>query len=300
VRVTAEGAIAQAGSSRRRGAEAAGRASEPWQLRLYRRSIKKKETLRAFLRLLPDVAGRRCLEVGCGSGTSGWLFRAHGGSWVHADSDAGELTAAKRFLGTGVCRIDRGRLPFRDGAFDVVVAINLIRDVADDRSFALDLTRVLAAGGHLLVNAPEGSPGRAALRLRRLYGLSAETLAAYGDARDGYRRADLEALLQGSGLEVEAIESYSGLFTEFVENSLKTVYYRAERRRREVAERHPAGTWNVTADHFTGLGWRFRAFGFAYPVLRGVSLLDRLLPSRHGNMLCVRAVKPAPDRRPGL
>ena len=42
--------------------------SEPWQLQLYRRSLKKKATVKAMLEHLPRVEGRRCLELGCGTG----------------------------------------------------------------------------------------------------------------------------------------------------------------------------------------------------------------------------------------
>jgi SAM-dependent methyltransferase len=275
------------------GGSPAGGGEEPWQLRLYRRSIKKKETLQAFLRLLPDPAGLRCLEVGCGSGTSSWWLRRRGGRWVSTDSDPEAVEAARALLGSGVCRTAHDRLPFADGAFELVLAINLIRDQPDDLAFARELARVLRPGGRLLVNCPEGSPDRPARRLWRLYGFSAERLAAYGDARDGYRREEILELIGAAGLAIERVASYSGVFTEVVENTLKYLYYRMERRKPEVAERHPAGTWNVGASHFRRIGWKFRALEAGYPLLRGLSLLDRLIPFREGYMLCLRARKPA-------
>ena len=43
-------------------------AAEPWQINLFRRSLKKRETMKALLDHLPPVAGRACLELGCGTG----------------------------------------------------------------------------------------------------------------------------------------------------------------------------------------------------------------------------------------
>ena len=41
---------------------------EPWQLQLFRRSLKKRQTVDALMEHLPPVQGRLCLELGCGTG----------------------------------------------------------------------------------------------------------------------------------------------------------------------------------------------------------------------------------------
>ncbi len=269
---------------------------EPWQVRLYRRSIKKKETLRAVLRMLPPLAGRRCLEMGCGTGISSWVLRQRGGDWVYAESDPGQLAAARGLLGDAeVVRLGDDGLPFADASFDLVVAVNVLRHHRDDLALVREVARVVKPGGHLVATAPEGASGRLGYQLRRAYGFTADRLGAYGDVRDGYEPEGLEQLVRGAGLEPMRVETYSRLFTELVENTLLYAYYRAMRGRPGVAERHPSGTWTVSDGSLAPRGWRFRLYALAYPLLRGISLLDRLIPFRPGYMFCLQARRPSAD-----
>jgi SAM-dependent methyltransferase len=262
-------------------------------VRLYRRSIKKKETLRAVLRMLPPLAGRRCLELGCGTGIASWVLQRQGGDWIRAESDAAQLAAAQRLLGGGrAVRLGDGDLPFADASFDLVVAVNVLRHHKDDLALLREVARVVKPAGRLVATAPEGPSHRLGYRLRRAYGFTADRLSAYGDLRDGYEPEGLKSLVRAAGLDPERLETYSRLFTELVENTLLFAYYRALRNRPEVAERHPAGTWTVSDGSLTPRGWRFRLYGLAYPFLRGVSLLDRLIPFRPGYMFCLGARRP--------
>ncbi len=146
----------------------------------------------------------------------------------------------------------------------------------------------------MLLTTSTGASRRTGYRLKRLYGFTAERLRAWGDVRDGYAPEELEALLRGAGLEPERIESYARIFTEAVENTLLYVYYRSALRNPEVARRYPARTWSVSGGSLRSMGWKLRAFEAAYPVLRALSLLDRLIPFRAGYMLCARARKVRP------
>jgi SAM-dependent methyltransferase len=214
------------------------------------------------------------------------------------DSAREQASAARQLLEDQRVLVGGERLPFADASFDLVVAVNVLRHHQDDLALAREIARVLKRGGRLVATAPEGMSGRLGYRLRRAYGFTADRLGAYGDVRDGYDREDLERLARGAGLEPERVETYSGLFTELVENTLLYVYYRSMRRRPGMAERHPAGTWSVSESTLEPTGWRFRAYALAYPLLRGISLLDRLVPFRPGYMFCLRARKPAAD--PGV
>ena len=268
-------------------------AGEPWQLRLYRRSIKKRETLEAVLRLLPEVQGRRCLEVGCATGTSSWLLRQRGGDWVSTDFEAEQVRSARELLRDDVRLIDATGLPFPDESFDVVVGINFLEHLSNDRAFVAEMVRVLKPGGAFLLTCPDGVSGRLGYRLKRLYRFTADT-GGFGHVRDGYLRSELEALLRGAGLRIERIESYSRIFTELVENTLNFFYHRGATRSEKT---DTAGTFHgetspATDSEFRKVGWKFRAYEAAYPALRGFSLLDRLIPFREGYMFCARARKP--------
>jgi SAM-dependent methyltransferase len=267
--------------------------SEPWQLRLYRRSIKKKETMRAVLRALPSLRGRRCLEIGCATGTSSWLLRRRGGSWVSADFEADQVKSACQLLNDQVHLIDPGGLPFQDDSFDVVVGINFLEHLGDDIGFVREVARVLKQGGDFILTCPDGDVGRLGYRIKRAYGFTADT-GGFGHVRDGYRREELGDLAREAGLEVRGIDSYSRVFTELVENSLNYVYHRSSQKRDDESgtgsfhgETSPA-----TGQDFESVGWKFRVYEGVYPVLRGFSLLDRLIPFSEGYMYCLRARKP--------
>lgn len=277
-------------------------APEAAQARLYRSSIKKKETMRAVLELLPPLRGRSCLELGVTPSPS-WLLRSRGGEWASAHFEAEHVESARRLLpGEEVRRIRDGKLPFPDATFDVVVGIHAIRHLEDDAGFMREIARVMTPDGRLLFTSTDGASNRIGYRIRRIYGFTVDT-GGFGDARDGYLRPELVQLVRSAGLEVERIESYSRIFTELVENSLQYVYYRSVRRKEEPAEPAvgettsngdaTANAWPAAADHFQSLGWKFRAYEALHPLLRGLSLLDRLIPFTEGYMFCVRARKPA-------
>ncbi|MFQ5688808.1 MAG: class I SAM-dependent methyltransferase [Gemmatimonadota bacterium] len=299
--------------------------TEPWQLQLYRRSIKKKETMRAVLRLLPPVDGKECLEIGCATGTSSWLLRQRGGTWTSADFDPEQVESAGELLGDEVHLLSEGALPFPDDRFDVVVAINFLEHLEDDVGFVREMRRVLKPGGHFLLTCPDGVSRRLGYRLKRLYGFTADT-GGFGHVRDGYQRTELERLLRLAGLEMERLISYSRIFTELVENTLNLAYHRSAAERASAASgsgndsggaaQQPgaggeamasgsgglAGTFHgetspTSHGDFEAVGWKFRAYTAAYPVLRGLSLLDRMIPFRPGYMFCVRARKPALESR---
>jgi SAM-dependent methyltransferase len=51
-------------------------------------------------------------------------------------------------------RAELGRLPFRDGAFDVVVCSHVLEHIDDDRAAMQELARVVASSGQVLVMVP--------------------------------------------------------------------------------------------------------------------------------------------------
>jgi SAM-dependent methyltransferase len=217
-------------------------AAEPWQIRLYRRSIKKKETLEAVLRLLPPVAGKRCLEIGCATGTSSWLLRQRGGEWTSTDFDPKQVDSARQLLGGDVMLIDAGPLPFPDESFDVVVGINFLEHLEDDAGFVREMVRVLRPGGAFLLTCPDGVSNRLGYRLKKLYRFTADT-GGFGHARDGYLKHELERLIRDAGLRIELLEALHRARREQPELRLPSLGRQEHRRggRRPLPRRHLAG-----------------------------------------------------------
>ena len=157
--------------------------AEPWQLRLYRKSLKKKLTVQALLRHLPDVAGKRCLEIGCATGVTSHFLRGRGGTWTSGDFDREQIRSASALVSRTV-HLGKTGLPFADASFDVVVGVNFLEHMKDDAHWAREMARVARPGGELLFVAPSGEKNRPAFLGKRLLGLTA---AAEGSViRDGY------------------------------------------------------------------------------------------------------------------
>jgi SAM-dependent methyltransferase len=108
----------------------------------------------AVLDLAGDVAGRRILDVGCGSGPLSAALRDRGAVVTGLDSSAGMLELARRRLGPAAdLRLaDLGSpLPFDDGTFDDVVAVLVLHYLQDWSAPLAELRRVLKPGGRLIV-----------------------------------------------------------------------------------------------------------------------------------------------------
>ena len=158
--------------------------------------------------------GTRLLDLGCGAGRhafEAWRRGAHVAALdlakdeleqvraiLGAMADAGELPASSAAadrpgVGGAVCG-DAARLPFPDGAFDTVIASEVLEHVWDDEGVLAELVRVLRPGGRLAVTVPTRGPERICWALDH----------RYHDRPGGhvriYRRRDLESKLERAGL----------------------------------------------------------------------------------------------------
>jgi ubiquinone/menaquinone biosynthesis C-methylase UbiE len=104
----------------------------------------------AFLDVLPDVTGLRCLDVGCGEGHNTRLLVERGANTTALDISGAFLRAACGADPTG-CYIqgDATRLPFADASFDASTAFMSIMDTPDPALAIGEIARVLRPGGWL-------------------------------------------------------------------------------------------------------------------------------------------------------
>jgi ubiquinone/menaquinone biosynthesis C-methylase UbiE len=109
----------------------------------------------AMLELAGEVAGRRILDAGCGSGPLFAALRDKGAVMTGIDKSAGMLQLARRRLGDDadlqVAELG-SRLPFPDGTFDDVMASLVLHYLEDWGPALAELRRVLKPGGRLIVS----------------------------------------------------------------------------------------------------------------------------------------------------
>ncbi|GAA4533574.1 class I SAM-dependent methyltransferase [Amycolatopsis samaneae] len=109
----------------------------------------------AMLNLAGDVAGRRILDAGCGSGPLSAALRERGAVMTGFDGSAKMVELARRRLGDDAdLRVaDLAEpLPYPDNAFDDVVASLVLHYLEDWTAPLAELHRVLKPGGRLIMS----------------------------------------------------------------------------------------------------------------------------------------------------
>ena len=105
-----------------------------------------------FRALLPPP-GRATLDLGCGEGRFARALRADGHRVTGADVSAELVARAQAADRTGRYVVaDAEALPFDDGAFDLVVAFNVLSCVSDVGRAVEETARVLAPRGRLCLS----------------------------------------------------------------------------------------------------------------------------------------------------
>jgi SAM-dependent methyltransferase len=104
-----------------------------------------------FLR--PRQAGARVLDVGCGAGQVVGRLTEAGYEAYGVDVSEPNIEKARRF--SSRCQFYDGRhLPFPDGYFASVGALNVVEHVEEPEAFIPELVRVTEPAGRLVISSP--------------------------------------------------------------------------------------------------------------------------------------------------
>lgn len=189
-----------------------------WSSDGYRPSGALDVTLERLFRKNVD-SGARCLDVGCGDGgrSGPWLL-ANAGAYVGVDVSDTAVEAAR---GAGLeARVieDAAMLPFEDGAFDVVVCIEVLEHLFEPHRAAAEAFRVLVPDGVYLVSVPNVAYWRRRLELGLLarWNPFGDDLSTREPWRDPHIRfftpKTLRRMLEAEGFSVSAVDGVGGYF----------------------------------------------------------------------------------------
>lgn len=264
----------------------------PWQLRVFAVSVRKQEKwswIRGALQRF-DMPRGNCLDVGCGVGTISMLLKGRGGTWTFLEPDPGAAREAAMLLGRPVLQTTMEEQRYPSGSFDLVTAFDVIEHVPDLRAFLREVTRVLAPGGVFLATTPAADRR---FYLWRSVGASVFgiTKEAHGHVVEGFSRQQLDELFRNAGLEVKELEAFSRFFTEAVELLYNGAYFLKNARRQRTTGYNLALA-PASAEDVRRHAWAFPILRLIAPPLRGLSLLDHVLPLGPGYGYGVVAMKP--------
>lgn len=261
----------------------------PWVLRLYRKSVLKQEKFRAIERFLPTLAGKTCLDVGGDNGVISYLLRERGGTWHSADLPEA-VESIRKILTENVHRLLGPQLPFPDEYFDLVVVIDYMEHIQEDRAFVEELFRVLRPGGEVIVNVPHAKGGAVLRPIRLSLGLTDER---HGHVRPGYREEELRRLL-GEFFTIKQVATYSRFFSQAIDTVFGFIHGRFGGGKGEETSKGII----VTQKDFESDPKAFLFASLIYPVCQLVVQLNRLAFFTKGYLLLVRAEKRADVPRP--
>ena len=262
----------------------------PWQIKMFRRSIKKQQKLKALLELLGDTKGKKCLLVtnGDNNGALNWYFREHGGTWTWADVSGENNDQIASLLDEPVHAYREDDFDDPADTFDCVVSIDVLEHLKQDQPFLCEVKRVLKLGGKAVVTVPNGDDRLLANKIKWRLGMTPQI---YGHTRAGYTVVELSDSIRSSGLKPQAAGGYSRFFTEMIELVINFGYVRVLAKKRGGAQ--PGHIAPVSSGELKTHGAAYKMYSLIFPIAWAISKLDGLMPRRTDNAVIVTAVKQA-------
>jgi SAM-dependent methyltransferase len=268
-------------------------ASEPWQLEVFERSLKKKEKLKLLKKNLVVAPSSINLDLGCAQGTLSYFLRQRGGSWLSADQDFLNLKSTQSLLNDNLIQVKEGPLPFKNHSFDSVISLDYLEHLDNDDFCLKEIHRVLKENGQLILATPQTGKFFLLHRIRYLLGLKLEF---YGHKREGYSLKTLKVKLENSGFSILSNKNFSRFVTEFLELVLNFFYIKAFRPKSptDLRDGHIKPT---TSEEFHSKKTTFRIYSLLYPLVWLLSRLDKALFFLKGYGLMIWAKKAHQDNR---
>jgi len=144
----------------------------------------------------------RILDVGCGTGaTMGFLERYGEVTGVDVSPQAVKYSQGQGR--TQLCLADGAHLPFVEGSFDLVTALDLLEHLEQETVGLREMWRVLKNGGHLLAVVPA-------------FAFLWSDFDRFSGHYRRYDRSELRERIESAGFEVTRLSYFNTLLFPFV------------------------------------------------------------------------------------
>lgn len=168
--------------------------------------------------------GELLLDLGAGNGRHAYEAFRRGIRVVAADFNHADMAECRSMCGAmeevgeapagglaAAAVADGARLPFPDGAFDRIIAAEVMEHIPDDEAAIAEVARVLRPGGTLAVTVPSWLPEVVCWKLSDEYHAPK---VEFGHVRI-YTERELRRKLAGAGLEPGATHQVHALHTPY-------------------------------------------------------------------------------------
>ena len=260
-------------------------AETPWQLRMFKKSLKKKMRFAVLKKHLGRIGeGERCFLVTCGdnNGAMNYFLRQLGGQWSFADLEDTCVTEMSELLQQEVPCVPDDDLAFPDNTFDRIITID-VHEHLDE------LGRSAKPNGRVSCTVPNSDESKIAVKSKSAVGMGPE---AYGHKRVGLTIDEMKELMLGSQVNPTATSSFSRFFTEILELTINFAYVKLLAKRSAAPVEH-GQIAPATKNQLKSVEKTYKIYSLIYPIYWLVSRLDALLFFTEGYVIVVEGRRAA-------
>lgn len=267
-------------------------AATPWQLRMFKKSLKKKMRFGVLKKHLGDIGEHeKCFLVTCGdnNGAMNYFLRKLGGQWSFADLEDTCVAEMSELLQQEVPCVPDDDLGFPDNFFDRIITIDVHEHLDDFSAFSKEIGRIAKPNAQVICTVPNGDESKIAVKIKSAVGMGPE---AYGHKRVGLTIDEMKELMQESQVEPTATSSFSRFFTEMLELTINFAYVKLLAKRSAAPVEH-GQIAPATKDQLKSVEKTYKIYSLIYPIYWLVSRLDALLFFTDGYVIVVEGRRTA-------
>jgi SAM-dependent methyltransferase len=258
----------------------------PWQLRMFHKSLKKKMRYGVLKKHLGDIGeNEKCLLVTCGdnNGAMNYYLRELGGIWSFADLEDTCIAEMSELLNQTVVLAKDDKLDYPNAHFDRVVTIDVHEHLGDPVPFSQEVGRITRPGGQVICTVPNGDESKVVVKIKHAVGMTTDE---YGHTRVGITIPELKEIMQRSKVEPSVTSTFSRFFTESLELTINFLYVKvlAKRGKAKVDKGQIAP---ATQDQLKSVEKTFKIYSIIYPIYWLISRLDSLIFFTEGYVVVV-------------